>query len=104
MQHREDNGEGNVYGVSIEELTAAMAEIGNNWERVPLRHAEGREGWEEAMVGCLKDVCVFTVPATTPWNSLQFVDCQYCRVSTIKANTHKASLCTREFRTVISYL
>ncbi|TFK40993.1 ATP-utilizing chromatin assembly and remodelling N-terminal-domain-containing protein [Crucibulum laeve] len=44
-----------LFGVSIEELTAVMADIGNNWERVPLRHTEGREGWEEALLGCLKD-------------------------------------------------
>jgi bromodomain adjacent to zinc finger domain protein 1A len=43
-------------GISIEQLSAAMADVGNNWERVPLRHAEGREGWEDALVGCLKDV------------------------------------------------
>lgn len=45
-----------VLGVSVDDLTTAMADVGNNWERVPLRHAEGREGWEEALVGCLKDV------------------------------------------------
>jgi bromodomain adjacent to zinc finger domain protein 1A len=45
-------------GISIEELTTAMADIGNNWERTPLRHGEGREGWEESLVGCLKDVCL----------------------------------------------
>lgn len=44
------------FGVSIEGLSAAMADVGNNWERVPLRHAEGREGWEDALMGCLKDV------------------------------------------------
>ncbi|KAF9056339.1 chromatin remodeling complex protein [Panaeolus papilionaceus] len=44
-----------VLGVSVDDLTTAMADVGNNWERVPLRHAEGREGWEEALVGCLKD-------------------------------------------------
>ncbi|OBZ79211.1 hypothetical protein A0H81_00710 [Grifola frondosa] len=44
-----------VLGVSVETLTAAMADVGNNWERAPLRHAEGREGWEESLVGCLKD-------------------------------------------------
>lgn len=48
--------EDHVLGVSIETLTTAMAEVGNNWERVPLRHSEGREGWEDALVGCLKDV------------------------------------------------
>ncbi|KAI0936246.1 hypothetical protein AcV5_004434 [Taiwanofungus camphoratus] len=44
-----------VYGVSLSQLTAAMADVGNNWERAPLRHSEGREGWEESLVGCLKD-------------------------------------------------
>jgi hypothetical protein len=44
-------------GITIEELTTAMTDVGNNWERTPLRHGEGREGWEESLVGCLKDVC-----------------------------------------------
>ncbi|CAA7266601.1 unnamed protein product [Cyclocybe aegerita] len=44
-----------VLGITIDELTGAMADVGNNWERVPLRHTEGREGWEDALVGCLKD-------------------------------------------------
>jgi bromodomain adjacent to zinc finger domain protein 1A len=43
-------------GVSVDQLTAAMADAGNNWERVALRHSEGREGWEDALLGCLKDV------------------------------------------------
>jgi bromodomain adjacent to zinc finger domain protein 1A len=33
-----------------------MADVGNNWERVPLRFSENRSGWEDAMVGALKDV------------------------------------------------
>lgn len=45
-----------VFGVTIDELTSAMADVGNNWERVPLRHHEKRQGWEDALVGCLKDV------------------------------------------------
>lgn len=45
-----------VLGVSIKQLTTAMTEVGNNWERVPLRHSEVREGWEDALLGCLKDV------------------------------------------------
>ncbi|KAF8973733.1 ATP-utilizing chromatin assembly and remodelling N-terminal-domain-containing protein [Flammula alnicola] len=45
----------NVLGISTDQLVAAMADVGNNWERVPLRHSEGREGWEDALVGCLKD-------------------------------------------------
>jgi len=55
----EDNEEDVVLGVPLDTLTAAMAEVGNNWERVPLRHVEGREGWEDALLGCLKDVSVF---------------------------------------------
>jgi len=42
-------------GITTEELTTAMADVGNNWERTPLRLGEGREGWEESLVGCLKD-------------------------------------------------
>lgn len=44
-----------VFGVTIEQLTAVMADVGNNWERVPLRHADLRNGWEDALLGCLKD-------------------------------------------------
>lgn len=45
-----------VLSVSIDELAGAMADVGNNWERIPLRHNEMRDGWEEALLGCLKDV------------------------------------------------
>ena len=48
-----------IWGVSIDDLIGAMADVGNNWERVPLRHTEGRDGWEDALVGCLKDVGTF---------------------------------------------
>ncbi|KII93497.1 hypothetical protein PLICRDRAFT_49537 [Plicaturopsis crispa FD-325 SS-3] len=44
-----------VLGVSSEQLVSAMADVGNNWERVPLRASEGRAGWQDALVGCLKD-------------------------------------------------
>lgn len=40
----------------LDDVMDAMADIGNNWERVPLKHSDGRIGWEEALVGCLKDV------------------------------------------------
>ncbi|EPQ60860.1 hypothetical protein GLOTRDRAFT_135465 [Gloeophyllum trabeum ATCC 11539] len=43
------------FGVPIATLVDAVADVGNNWERVPLRATEGREGWEDALVGCLKD-------------------------------------------------
>lgn len=44
---------------SIDDLVAALADVGNNWERVPLKQSDGREGWEEALIGCLKDVRSF---------------------------------------------
>ncbi|KAF9270391.1 chromatin remodeling complex protein [Marasmius fiardii PR-910] len=50
-----EDSEDKVFGITLDQLTTAMADIGNNWERVPLRHSEGREGWEEALIGCLKD-------------------------------------------------
>ena len=46
---------------TVEELCFAIEDVGNNWLRVPLRHAEGRAGWEEALVGCLKDVSGLSV-------------------------------------------
>jgi bromodomain adjacent to zinc finger domain protein 1A len=57
LRLKEDGDADPEFGVTVDQLTAAMADVGNNWERVPLRHGEGREGWEEALVGCLKDVC-----------------------------------------------
>ncbi|KAK7463755.1 hypothetical protein VKT23_005692 [Stygiomarasmius scandens] len=51
----DDQEDAPLLGVTIEDLTAAMADVGNNWERVPLRASEGREGWEDTLVGCLKD-------------------------------------------------
>lgn len=52
----EAEGTDQYFGVSVDDLAAAMADVGNNWERLPLRHAEQRSGWEDALVGCLKDV------------------------------------------------
>jgi bromodomain adjacent to zinc finger domain protein 1A len=45
-----------TYGISVEDLLTALEATGSNWERVPLRATEGRRGWEEAMIGCLKSV------------------------------------------------
>ena len=44
------------FGIFPDRVVDAILDVGNNWERVPLRAAEGREGWEEALVGCLTDV------------------------------------------------
>lgn len=51
----EGGGQGTVLGVTIDGLTTAMTDVGNNWERTALRHSEGREGWQDALLGCLKD-------------------------------------------------
>jgi bromodomain adjacent to zinc finger domain protein 1A len=56
MELKDEEGDEEEMGVTIEQLIQAMADVGNNWERAPLRHNEGREGWEESLVGCLKDV------------------------------------------------
>lgn len=45
-----------VFGITTSTLIDAVRDIGNNWERAPLRLGEGREGWEESLIGCLKDV------------------------------------------------
>jgi hypothetical protein len=50
-----DASGGTVFGIDFLQLSTALSEVGNNWERVPLRSAEGRDGWEDALVGCLKD-------------------------------------------------
>ncbi|KAL0580304.1 hypothetical protein V5O48_001721 [Marasmius crinis-equi] len=49
------NSEDKVLGITLDQLTTTMSDIGNNWERVPLRFSETRDGWEEALIGCLKD-------------------------------------------------
>lgn len=51
-----EEGDVEVLGVSTSHLMETARDIGNNWERAPLRLAEGREGWEESLIGCLKDV------------------------------------------------
>ena len=68
-----EDGEDDL-GITIEELTTAMADVGNNWERTPLRHGEGREGWEESLVGCLKDVCLLFLLARMSSDSLLACD------------------------------
>ncbi|KAI0704894.1 chromatin remodeling complex protein [Cytidiella melzeri] len=49
------DGDIDTFGISTSALIDASRDIGNNWERAPLRLAEGREGWEESLIGCLKD-------------------------------------------------
>lgn len=50
-------GENDTYmGLPLYKLHESLTDIGNNWERAPLRPHETREGWEESLLGCLKDV------------------------------------------------
>jgi len=46
-------------GLMTQTLVERIGEFGNNWERQPLRVEEGRAGWEEALIGCIKDVSCF---------------------------------------------
>jgi len=54
MDEKEDD-----WQVDIDELVAALTDVGSNWESVSLKSKEGREGWEEVLVGFLKDVSPF---------------------------------------------
>ncbi|EIW86562.1 chromatin remodeling complex protein [Coniophora puteana RWD-64-598 SS2] len=54
-QCQQHGHEETVFNVATTTLTSALAEFGNNWERVPLRHTEERDGWQDALLGCLKD-------------------------------------------------
>jgi hypothetical protein len=83
-----------VLGVSIDDLIAAMADVGGNWERVPLRHAEGREGWEDALVGCLKDVSCSLWKMCGPLTDVQLVTaCHSVQFSPPSRNPHSAAFC-----------
>jgi DDT domain len=73
-----EDGEDDL-SITIEELTTAMTDIGNNWERTPLRHGEGREGWEESLVGCLKDVCLLFLLARM--SSDYLLACDFIKLS-----------------------
>lgn len=42
--------------VSIDQLLKALSDVGNGWEKRTLKEKDGRRGWEEALVGCIKDV------------------------------------------------
>ena len=80
-------------GITTEELTTAMADVGNNWERTPLRHGEGREGWEESLVGCLKDVCLrFLLARICPDCSTA---CDFVKLSNPASGLDSSPFCAR---------
>ena len=64
LMNASEEEDGDDLGVTVKELTTAMADVGNNWERTPLRHSDAREGWEESLVGCIKDVRLFGFDGT----------------------------------------
>jgi bromodomain adjacent to zinc finger domain protein 1A len=90
LMNASEDGEDD-FGISIEELTTAMADVGNNWERTPLRHGEGREGWEESLVGCLKDVCLFFLLARMSSESL--LACDFNKLSNPASGLDPSPFC-----------
>ncbi|KAF7319950.1 hypothetical protein MKEN_00778800 [Mycena kentingensis (nom. inval.)] len=44
-----------LYGIPLDSLTGYIGEFGVSWERTHLKFNDGREGWEDAVFGCLKD-------------------------------------------------
>ena len=59
-----------VLGITLQDLIDAVSDVGNNWERAPLRHGEGRDGWEESLIGCLKDVSAASFPYNASFDLL----------------------------------
>ena len=58
LEEKERGPSSEVTLVPIERLLECVVEVGSNWERIPLKHGDNRHGWEEALVGCLKDVSI----------------------------------------------
>lgn len=94
MNWKEENGDEELLGVNIEQLTTAMADVGNNWERAPLRHSEGREGWEESLVGCLKDVGTFYAMAGPFLTWPSFLACQRRELPSAPRGPDTSPFCT----------
>jgi hypothetical protein len=99
----EDSGQEDeaILGVSIDDLSGAMADVGNNWERVPLRHNEGREGWEDALVGCLKDVRDFSSLLVHLCDS--FLACYSAELPSSKRDSHTPSFCPGGCRIFVEF-
>jgi hypothetical protein len=85
-----EDGEDDL-GITIEELTTVMADVGNNWERTPLRHGEGREGWEESLVGCLKDVSLLFLLVRMCSDSL--LACDFSKLSNPASGLDPSPFC-----------
>jgi bromodomain adjacent to zinc finger domain protein 1A len=51
---QDDNDDPDAY--SIHDLLTSLAARGSNWERSPLRSTANRDGWQDAIIGLLKDV------------------------------------------------
>lgn len=82
-----------IFGVSTDDLIGAMADVGNNWERVPLRHTEGREGWEDALVGCLKDVGIFIMSSLINYSNSTLA-CQSSEFPKASGNSYQTIIFT----------
>ncbi|KAI9462511.1 chromatin remodeling complex protein [Lactarius psammicola] len=56
MSASEDEDDDNDdLGVTVKALTTAMADVGNNWERTPLRHSGRTRRVGRVISGCIKD-------------------------------------------------
>ena len=93
MKASEEDGEEDL-GVTVKELTTAMADVGNNWERTPLRNNEGREGWEESLVGCIKDVRLFNIGST---NTNSCTACNLLKLPNSATSVNSPAFRTRAF-------
>jgi bromodomain adjacent to zinc finger domain protein 1A len=52
----EDSGEMDESEEQQDGLLGAMADFGNEWDKKVLKEKDGRKGWEEVLIGLLKDV------------------------------------------------
>ncbi|KAJ7071546.1 ATP-utilizing chromatin assembly and remodelling N-terminal-domain-containing protein [Mycena amicta] len=92
----ENGGEETMYGVSVDELTAAINEHGVNWERAHLKQQDGREGWEDALFGCLKDASPSSFPI---FPHLIPLSARYIeQLPDSSSGSDEASICSRSSR------
>jgi len=51
---QEDDSEADL--VPVQDLLTRMEPFGQMWDKTPPKTSDGRVGWEDALIGCLKDV------------------------------------------------
>jgi hypothetical protein len=78
--------------VPIDELIEAMRERGSNWERSPLRSTSAREGWEEAVIGLLKDVCPYFSVRQMYLQTCSYIACYRRSVPEVEACAYRIDI------------